>query len=194
MTFGQNGKASRDAKSILGTAVFLILFVFLTPSESEAKPANPPSFDALAKDLHTPELLEKYMRKNFIYITDRALFGQEEYWQTPEEMAFRKEGDCEDFAGFAQAVLQRNGYRAFLFSVYWNNDAHTIVVFEKEGVWGYFDLDHLRYLKENSLRELGDKIKRHWSYLGLMRREGKIGLVSRKFTPERVAQASLSLL
>ena len=183
------------AKRIFVGALFSALLFFSLPSTSQAKtPAAPPSLDALARELQTPELLEKYMRKNFLYVEDRALFGQEEYWQTAEEMAFRKKGDCEDFATFAQAILKRNGYQTFLVSVYWELDAHTVVVFEREGTWGLFDLDQLSYLKRGSLKEIGDRIQNNWSYLGLMRKEGRLGLISRKFWAHRLGKTDLSLL
>ena len=178
----------------IGVGVFLLLSFFSAPSVAAAKDAEPPTLDALAHQLRTPELLEKFMSKHFLYLGDPALFGREEYWQTPEEMAGREEGDCEDFAGFAEAILKRNGYHTFLFSVYGEDDAHTVTVFEREGKWGLFDLDRLLYLKHDSLEEVGDKIKPHWSYLGLMRREGNFGLISRKFRAGKIKDFNLSLL
>lgn len=32
------------------------------------------------------------------YVSDKTLFGKEEYWQPPEEFERRKAGDCEDFS------------------------------------------------------------------------------------------------
>jgi len=134
------------------------------------------------------------MQKNFYYLEDPILFNQEEYWQSPEEMAERKEGDCEDYAIFAQAFLQRWGYQTFLFSVYWNGNAHTVAIFEKDSRWGIFDLDKLSYLKGSSINDLANAVHRHWDFAGIMRREGRIGLISRKFQNQKMAQLNLSFL
>jgi hypothetical protein len=149
--------------------------------------------DVLAQRLSTPEKLESFMKKHFRFMSDRAQFGIEEYWQTPKELLTHSAGDCEDFALFAQAILSRNGYRVFLLSVFWREDAHTVAVFEKEGVTGYFDIDKLRLTSTSSLSELGNSIQKGWSYLGLMRTEGNLGIISRKFMNEN-AKVGLSLL
>jgi|GEM_PF-1401433 len=176
-----------------GISTFLFLN-FLLPLAWPARVDAPISLDALARTLQTPEVLAKYMQKNFYYLEDSILFNQEEYWQSPEEMAVRKKGDCEDYAIFAQALLQRWGYQTFLFSVYWNGNAHTVAVFEKDGRWGIFNLDKLSYLKGSSISDLANTVHRHWDFAGIMRREGRIGLISRKFQNQKMAQLNLSSL
>ncbi|MBI4115463.1 MAG: transglutaminase-like cysteine peptidase [Candidatus Omnitrophica bacterium] len=159
---------------------------------SEGK-AETLTLDSLASQLQTPEAIQKFMGKHFVYVEDQTLFGQDEYWQSPEEMLERKQGDCEDYALFAEAILKKNGYRTFIFSVYWEDDAHTVAVFEKEGKWGIFDLDDLRYLKGDSIEDLGKAIKHDWSYLGIMRKDGNTGIINRKFQGQKAIASKISL-
>ena len=134
------------------------------------------------------------MKKNFEFVSDRAQFGTEEHWQTPEAMLERQRGDCEDYALFAQAILKRNGYQTFILSVYWNEDAHTITLFEKEGIWGIFNLDKLDLPHVTSLAELAATVRDNWSYLGVMRVEGNSGIISRKVLNRKGVEPGLSLL
>jgi Bacterial transglutaminase-like cysteine proteinase BTLCP len=46
------------------------------------------------------------------YVSDRELFGKEEYWQPPEDFEKRKKGDCEDFALWAWRQMLDMGYDA----------------------------------------------------------------------------------
>jgi len=46
------------------------------------------------------------------YVSDKELFGKEEYWQPPEEFEKRKKGDCEDFALWTWRQLLNMGYDA----------------------------------------------------------------------------------
>lgn len=169
-------------------------FLALYPATLNGGSESLSSLDILASELKTPEALERFMNKNFIYLEDRVLFRQEEYWQTPEEMLQRKRGDCEDFAAFAEAILKRNGYKVFLFSAFWDENAHTVAVFESRGRWRIFDIDRLRSMKGNSVRDLGNDIHRAWSFLGIMRREGHLGIISRKFRNQKSLESDLFLL
>ena len=176
-----------QAFGILITIVILILFPPTAQSQIAAL-----DLETAAKQLSSPEALAKFMKQNFSYVSDRRLFGQDEYWQSPEEMLQRRRGDCEDYALFAQAVLGRNGHQAFILSVYWDRDAHTVAIFEKDGKWGIFDVDQLRYKKANSIADLSNTTRQNWSYVGLMRKEGTIGIISRKFKNQEAYRARLS--
>jgi len=46
------------------------------------------------------------------YVSDKQLFGKNEYWQPPEEFESRKKGDCEDFALWTWRQLLNMGYDA----------------------------------------------------------------------------------
>ena len=46
------------------------------------------------------------------YVSDKELFGKDDYWQPPDEFEKRKKGDCEDFAFWAWRQLLSMGYDA----------------------------------------------------------------------------------
>jgi len=54
--------------------------------------------------------------RNFLigcqYVSDKELFGKNDYWQPPEEFEKRKKGDCEDFALWTWRQLLSMGYDA----------------------------------------------------------------------------------
>ncbi len=45
-------------------------------------------------------------------VSDRELFGKEEYWQPPDEFEKRKAGDCEDFSLWTWRQLLEMGFEA----------------------------------------------------------------------------------
>lgn len=45
-------------------------------------------------------------------VTDKELFGKEDYWQPPEEFELRKAGDCEDFSLWTWRQLMEMGFDA----------------------------------------------------------------------------------
>lgn len=46
------------------------------------------------------------------YVSDKELFGKEDYWQPPEEFEKSRKGDCEDFALWTWRQLLNMGYHA----------------------------------------------------------------------------------
>ncbi len=46
------------------------------------------------------------------YVSDKELFGKDDYWQPPEEFETRKKGDCEDFALWTWRQIVNMGYDA----------------------------------------------------------------------------------
>lgn len=166
----------------MNVIIFLVaLGLCLFPCAGVQAGTDPPSLDILAGQLTSPELLEKHMKKKFHYVSDKVLFGEAEYWQTPSETAARYQGDCEDYALFAQFILKKNTYDAFIVSVYWNSDAHTVAVFKNEAKWGIFNLADLSYTNAVSMKDLANAVNRDWSSITLMRQEGVTGVIARKF-------------
>ncbi len=120
------------------------------------------SLSFLASELQTPEKIAKYMWKHFLFEQDQRQFGQEEYWQTPEEFLQTQKGDCEDFAVFATALLRLNGVNAFTLNIYGDGFAHTVAVFEENGLYHVIDgTDVVRY-EAPTLQELLTKIHPFW--------------------------------
>jgi hypothetical protein len=83
------------------------------------------------------------------YVSDKELFGKDEYWQPPEEFEKRKKGDCEDFAFWTWRQLMNMGY-------------DTRVVFGRAGnygsghAWVQFIRDEKCYVVESLSRVLGE--------------------------------------
>ena len=175
---GQGTEFDRRFQTI-GILIAIVSLIFF-PSVAQAETAVL-DLETTARQLSSPEALANFMKHNFTYVSDRQLFGQDEYWQSPEEMLQKRRGDCEDYALFAQVVLGRNGHQAFILSVYWDRDAHTVAIFEKDGKWGILDLATLRYVDAATMADLAKSIRPDWHYLGMMRQEGRIGIISRKF-------------
>lgn len=54
--------------------------------------------------------------RNFLagckYVSDKDLFGRDDYWQPPEEFEQKRQGDCEDFALWTWRQLLEMGYDA----------------------------------------------------------------------------------
>ncbi len=168
---GQRSKA-------MGLAVLLMTSALVPDAFAHVGTSG--TIQNIAQKIQTPRSLEKFMKKDLRYVSDRTQFGKDEHWQTPEEMLSNKKGDCEDYALFAQEILKRMGYRTLILSVYWNRDAHTVVAFESEGRWNLFNLSELREIKADSLQMLANAVERDWSYLGIMRQEGAGGIIARK--------------
>lgn len=98
------------------------------------------------------EELREFLR-NCRGVSDKDLFGKEEYWQPPEEFERRKAGDCEDFSLWTWRQLMEMGF-----------DAR--VVFGRHGRYGighawvaFFDGNRC-FLLEPQYRYLGMKLPR----------------------------------
>jgi hypothetical protein len=57
------------------------------------------------------------------YVSDKELFGKEEYWQPPEDFEIKKKGDCEDFSFWTWRQFMDLGF-------------NTRVVFGRHGRYG----------------------------------------------------------
>lgn len=69
------------------------------------------------------------------YVSDQEQFGEEDYWQPPEQFEENKKGDCEDFALWTwRQLLQLNYQARFVMGTSGRyGDGHAWVTFEKEG-------------------------------------------------------------
>lgn len=86
-------------------------------------------------------------------VSDKELFGKDDYWQPPDEFEKRKAGDCEDFSFWTWRQLMAIGFDARL-------------VFGKHGrygighAWVEFFQDGKCYLVEPQARHLGIQLPR----------------------------------
>jgi len=126
------------------------------------------TLEQLARELPTPQAVADFMWKNFAYETDRRQFGRSEHWQSPEEFLKKGKGDCEDFALFAYDILKRNGTNAFVVSIYSLHNAHTVCVYEWDGVYHVLDGARVSAHKAKTVRELAAKMNPHWNQLAVI--------------------------
>jgi Bacterial transglutaminase-like cysteine proteinase BTLCP len=87
------------------------------------------------------------------YVSDKELFGKEDYWQPPEDFEKRKKGDCEDFALWTWRQLLEMGYDARFIggSTGRYGSGHAWVEYIREGKW---------YLLEPQYCIVGDMMPR----------------------------------
>ena len=134
------------------------------------------ALDSIARSLPTPEQLARFLNTHLTFREDLPLFGQADYWQSPEEVLSRGQGDCEDYASLAADLLGRLGIRAFLFSLYGENGyAHTVCVFVEGGRYSVMNQDRLLHYRAASLEELAGKLYRAWEWGAVAERHGHRG-------------------
>lgn len=140
------------------TICFMLLALLVMSPKAQAQ-----TLQAVASQLTSPEQVAKYIFRNFTYETDRTQFGNDERWQTPEELLKNGRGDCEDFAFFASEILKANGISSFLVNVYGNKFAHTVCVFKENGKFHIVDGKEVVRYDASSMEELFSKIYPNWN-------------------------------
>lgn len=80
------------------------------------------------------------------YVSDKELFGKEDYWQPPEDFEKRNKGDCEDFALWTWRQLLAMGYdaRFIVGSAGRYGSGHAWVEFVQEGKWYLLEPQYCR--------------------------------------------------
>jgi hypothetical protein len=139
------------------------------------------SLDAVAGRLNSPEALGAFLIRQMRFQEDARLFGEADYWQSPEEFLARGSGDCEDYALLAQAVLERQGVDSFVFSLYGEGGyAHTVCVFLEGGRYSVVNQDRLIRYRAESLEELATLLCPRWTWGAIAERSGHRGRGIRK--------------
>jgi len=87
-------------------------------------------FEQVISRLNTPELVDHYQKRKFIYSGDG---GRGERAQDPRTTFRKKGGDCEDYAIFASHALEKAGYETAVLDAYWAPIGHAVATFRKEG-------------------------------------------------------------
>lgn len=127
------------------------------------------SMDQLAEIYDTPAKVWYLLDQTVKYGFDRAVWGVDEYFASADEIWARKKGDCEDYAAFAKALLDRNGYTTVLFSAWrqerdaGGNDGHTVIAFLENGRWNH--ISNLGYVRAEAAthEELAASIFPNWT-------------------------------
>jgi len=92
-----------------------------------------PEFVNLVYQLDSPEKICQYMEK---YISYKILIGPHSPYQT----YLSKEGDCGDYAAFANGIAHFHGYESYHVVIKWTNGiAHAIVVYDMGDHYTYSD-------------------------------------------------------
>lgn len=132
--------------------------------------------DWVARSHPTPEQLARFLNTHLTFREDLPLFGQVDYWQSPEEVLSRGQGDCEDYASLATDLLGRQGVRSFLFSLYGKKGyAHTVCVFVESERYSVLNQDRLLRYRAASLEDLAGKLCRAWEWGAVAERHGHRG-------------------
>ncbi len=114
-------------------------------------------------------------------VSDRQLFGRDDYWQSPSETLRMGKGDCEDYALLAEALLRRQKIPAWVFSVYGPGGyAHTVCAFKENGRYNAINIDQLISYQAESLEELAGKIHPRWEWAAVAQRAGHRGKALRR--------------
>jgi predicted transglutaminase-like cysteine proteinase len=127
------------------------------------------SLSELAHTYDTPAKVWYLLERAVTYAFDRQVWGEAEYFATAEEFWARRLGDCEDYAAFAKALLDRNGYTTVLLSTWrgerdaGGNDGHTVVAFLERGRWNH--ISNLGYVRAEAAthEELAASIFPSWT-------------------------------
>jgi len=132
--------------------------------------------DSVARSHPTPERLAGFLGAHLTFQEDLSLFGQQDYWQSPEEVFTRGRGDCEDYALLASDLLARQGVHSFLFSLYGKKGyAHTVCVFMEGGRYSVLNQARLVRYRAVSLEELAGKLCSGWEWGAVAERHGHRG-------------------
>ena len=135
--------------------------------------------DSKLPNIHTPEDLSKYMRKNFKFVEDQENFGMIDFWQSPEKMLALKKGDCEDFALFADAAMKELGFESQVISIYGKNQfAHTVTVFKQDGKYRVFNDGKLYKYDTDKIEDVLSKIEATWIWAAFTERKNDRGWIN----------------
>ncbi|MBI4355243.1 MAG: transglutaminase-like cysteine peptidase [Candidatus Omnitrophica bacterium] len=155
-------------------------------------PAPTTSLDRLAERYTTPRAIAAFLHDRFTFVHDQEQFGVEERWQAPEEFARRHAGDCEDYANFARHLLVRNGYAAYVFSLFGDGGyAHTVCIFvDEHGRYNVINQDRVQLLRAPSLEALAAALCPAWTFGGIAEQAGTRGQLVQRITNAHPVAAS----
>lgn len=161
--------------------VIILISAFVKNGYAESPLASPNSLDQVVETVNTPRAVARFMKEEFIFTEDPKPFGREDYWQAPEEFLVRRKGDCEDYALLTQALLERLGFEAFVFSLYGERGyAHTVTVFKEKGRYHLINQDRLIRLNAKTLEEVASRIYPYWTWGAVVAQRGHQGRIVRE--------------
>lgn len=148
------------------------------------------TLEVIASNYPTPKELAQFLKRQIRFERDVELFGQLDYWQTPEELLARRAGDCEDYALLAKAILEQQGKEAFLLSLYGpDNYAHTVCAFVENGRYNVINKDRLVRYRAKSIEQIASFLCPGWRWGAIAEPSGRTGRSTRIFQNPSPASA-----
>ncbi|GEM_PF-4768041 len=168
-------------KLLMIWVMWLVLVLIPVYSNGQSVTMDPMTLEKALTPIQSLESIAQLMSQNIRFVEDRALFQDEDYWQSPEELWKRKAGDCEDFAVFTQFVLRKINIGSDIVSVYGiRGYAHTVVVFKQDGLYNVFNDGRLYMLRAKSLEDVLSHIHPDWTWASTAERRGTRGWSTKK--------------
>ena len=109
--------------------------------------APPPDLPSSVKQIRTPEETQQWLENVLTYNRDPILYGKPDFWAPCGLTYSLKQGDCEDYAICAAAILDHDIEQGYIVTVY-NAEpkrAHAVFVFQLHGKWGMLSNDKSQY-------------------------------------------------
>ena len=131
-------------------------------------------------EIVTPQDLEIFYSENISYETDIKQFKTKEYYQKPLELHKNKKGDCEDYSLHAYTVLDYNGYKVYMYSIFFKDSGHVVTVFKQFGYYHVFDTGYTIYTNEKYPTDAVKKLYPKWRVICIFKpiKYGKINLAN----------------
>lgn len=166
--------------------IFFTFLILLAPAASllQAQSFLPAGFPIFTDAGHfTMKSLAGYMKKNFEFVDDYTLFGEIDYWQSPEEFWTSRRGDCEDYALFTQSILESQGIESYVVSFYDNTGyGHTVTVIRDGDTYNVMNEDRFYEYKAATIEEALTKVHPTWVWGGIAEKRETRGWMLQKLT------------
>lgn len=95
-----------------------------------------------------------WLKQNIVYKKDKG----KDIWSVPKVTLQRKNGDCEDFAFFNEAVLRVLGYQSRVIAVIRPFHSHALCIFKENGCYLIIDNNNLKRTQAKSMPEFAKYI------------------------------------
>lgn len=158
-----------------------ILSLLLIPQFCLAQGVNNlPSF------ISSPQQLSQWFLKEFKYVGEMP-----DYWQSAEETMNLRQGDCEDFAILAQAILGRLGINSQIAIVKFKglNQSHAICIWQENGFYNFISNQTLIQTKAGSVKEAIEEKYPDWEQITFTSPKGEhLKVVKRDKSPASYPQ------
>ncbi len=127
----------------LTTITIIIIFFIINTNLLSKTPyhsIDENNYNDVIRQLETPEQLANYMYYNFSYSSDYSEHHRSDWHYDSKAMFKKKTGDCEDYAEFANDVLNYHHIKSEIFFLVKSDySAHAVCLFKYKGKINYID-------------------------------------------------------